>query len=112
MGYATNTQLFRENKKVYEGCLSDFLDKGAIDKNKPNDVKQLDFKMKKGKLMANVLKPKDIGTHYTYRVYAVTNNGIHYPSKETPVTVISGIKEYSYTIDKNRATIPNTLVNT
>jgi len=112
MGYATNTQLFRENKKVYEGYLSDFLDKGAIDKNKPNDVKQLDFKMKKGKLMANVVKPKDNGTTYTYRVDAVTNNGIHYPSKETPVTVISGIKGYSYIIDKNPATIPNTVVNT
>lgn len=112
VGYATETQLFRGSEKIYEGKLSDFEDTQASDKAKPNKVVDYSVSTASGKQYLNIVEPKDNGTPYKYTVKAISNDGSGvYSSEEKTVNVTSGIKGYSYVIDKKPSTNPSGTVN-
>lgn len=112
VGYATQTQLFKGNEKIYEGKLSDFEDTQATDKAKPNKVVDYSVSTASGKQYLNIVEPKDNGTPYKYTVKAISNDGSGvYSSEEKTVNVTSGIKGYSYVLDKKPTTNPSGTVN-
>ena len=112
VGYASPTQLYRGSEKIYEGKLSDFEDTQATDKAKPNKVVDYSVSTASGKQYLNIVEPKDNGTPYKYTVKAISNDGSGvYSSEEKTVNVTSGIKGYSYVIDKKTSTNPSGTVN-
>lgn len=112
MGYATQTELYRDNEKIYEGKLSEFEDVEATDKEKPDKVIDYNVTKEGNKQVLSVIKPKDNGTEYEYRIDAISNDGSgKYSSETEKVEVTSGIKGYSYVIDKNKNTKPNGKIN-
>ncbi|WP_242306410.1 LamG domain-containing protein [Bacillus cereus group sp. BfR-BA-01317] len=110
-GYATEVELYRDGKKVYKGLMSDFADREAIDKEKPDMVRKITFNGNKDDLSISFDKPKDVGTKYTYNIKGLSKNGETPLSKNKEVEVTAGIKGYSYLIDKNPTTIPSNNVN-
>ncbi|MFE8094401.1 hypothetical protein [Bacillus toyonensis] len=111
MGYATEVELYRDGNKVYRGYNSEFEDKGATDKEKPDMVRKITFNGDKDDLSINFEKPKDLGTKYVYNIKGLSKTGETPLSKEKEVTVTSGVKGYSYVIDKNKNTIPSDKIN-
>ncbi|HFJ9376762.1 TPA: LamG-like jellyroll fold domain-containing protein [Bacillus paranthracis] len=112
IGFATKVELQRDNKKIYEGYNSSFEDMNAIDKEKPGKVNKAKF-IKDGKsLQIEMEKPKDKGTTYNYKIRGLSEKGITPFSENKPITIVSGVKGYSYVIDKNAVTEPNNTLNT
>lgn len=111
MGYATEVELYRDGNKIYKGYNSEFEDKGATDKEKPDMVRKINFNGNKDDLSINFEKPKDLGTTYVYNIKGLSKTGETPLSKEKEVTVTSGVKGYSYVIDKNKNTIPSDKIN-
>ncbi|WP_283747839.1 LamG-like jellyroll fold domain-containing protein [Bacillus thuringiensis] len=110
-GYATEVELYRDGKKVYKGLMSDFADREAIDKEKPDMVRKITFNGNKDDLSISFEKPKDVGTKYTYSIRGLSKNGETPVSKNKEVEITAGIKGYSYLIDKNPTTIPSNKIN-
>lgn len=110
-GYATEVELYRDGKKVYKGLMSDFADREAIDKEKPDMVRKATFNGSRDDLSIFFDKPKDVGTKYTYSIKGLSKNGETPVSKNKEVEITAGIKGYSYLIDKNPTTIPSNKVN-
>ena len=112
LGYATRTQLFRNGEIIYDGYLSDYKDKEAVDKTKPNKVTDFHVMTENKNTYLQIVEPRDNGTTYNYMVRAISNNGgAIYDSEIQTVNVISGIKGYSYLIDDNPNTTPNGNIN-
>lgn len=112
LGYATRTQLFRNGEIIYDGYLSDYKDKEAVDKTKPNKVTDFHVMRENKNTYLQIVEPRDNGTTYNYMVRAISNNGgAIYDSEIQTVNVISGIKGYSYLIDDNPNTTPNGKIN-
>lgn len=110
-GYATKAELYRNNTKVYEGYLSDFQDSGATDRANPHPI--VPTLIQNGQnVVWKFARPQDLGTEYEYYVNAISKSNIVTPSKKQIVNVTSGIKGYSYVIDKNPSTIPDDTVDT
>lgn len=112
MGYATKVQLFREDVKLYEGLLSDYEDKAAKDKAKPNKVETINVKGEGGNLKLNITKPDDNGTKYNYTLKTLSKTDVVESVVSTEALVNSGIKGYSYVIDKNSSTVPDNTIDT
>ena len=110
-GYATKAELYRDNTKIYEGFLSDYDDKAATDKVKPNKVESVTLSLKDGNASFNIVRPNDNGTKYSYQVMSVNHQGQKTPSIKKDVTITSGVKGYSYVLDKNPNTVPGTTIN-
>lgn len=110
-GYATKAELYRDGAKIYEGFLSDYDDKAAIDKAKPNKITSANLSMKDGKAILDIDRPKDNGTKYTYQVMSVNHQGGKTPSVKKDVTITTGVKGYSYVLDKNPNTVPDNKIN-
>ncbi|HHT7008792.1 TPA: hypothetical protein ACTZ3A_001331 [Bacillus cereus] len=110
-GYATEVELYRDGKKIYKGLMSDFADREAIDKEKPDKVRKATFNGGRDDLSISFDKPKDLGTKYTYSIKGLSKNGETPVSKNKEVEITAGIKGYSYLIDKNPTTIPSNKVN-
>ncbi|SME50672.1 hypothetical protein BACERE00183_04568 [Bacillus cereus] len=111
MGYATEVELYRDGNKVYKGYNSEFEDKGAIDKEKPDMVRKITLNGDRDDLSIAFEKPKDLGTKYVYNIKGLSKTGETPLSKEKEVTVTSEVKGYSYVIDKNKNTIPSDKIN-
>ncbi len=112
VGHATQTELSRDGKKIYEGKLSEFEDKSATDKEGPNIVTDYSVKVDSSKQTLMVKEPSDNGTSYEYQIKAISNDGSGtYTSDKEIVEVTSGIAGYSYVIDKNKSTNPNGNIN-
>ncbi|MED0951007.1 hypothetical protein P4T70_23285 [Bacillus mobilis] len=112
VGYATKVQLQRDGSKIYEGYGSEFEDMNAIDKEKPNKVMKATVVKEDKNLNVKFDKPKDRGTNYKYKIKGISENGETPFSTEKSVEVISGIKGYSYVLDKNPKTEPGNTINT
>lgn len=110
-GYATKTQLFRDNVMLYEGYLSDYEDTTATDKSNPNKVSSLNVKYENGKFFGDIQKPSDNGTTYNYQVKALGKNG-DFLSTPKGITIESGLDGYSYVVDTNESTIPDNVIDT
>lgn len=112
LGYATQTELYRDGQRIYQGKLSDFEDKQSNDKAKPDKVIDYNVSLKSGKQYINVVEPEDNGTQYNYQVKAISNDGSgEYWSDTKNVNVVTGIQGYSYVIDKNKNTNPSGNIN-
>lgn len=108
MGFATRTQLFRGNTLLYDGYLSDYEDKNATDKAIPNKVSNFTTSRNGEQLFLHITKPNDNGTNYSYTVKAISNKGTStYTSPIKTVHIKTGIKGYSYVIDRQATTNPN-----
>jgi hypothetical protein len=109
-GYATKAELYRDGTKVYEGFLSDYDDYVAVDKVAPNPVSKINVANNGNTINVTFDTPSDKGTTYNYQVKAVKHNGDVIGSEVKPITVISGIKGYSYVIDSIPNTTPDNIV--
>lgn len=119
VGYATKVRLYRDGNKIYEGYDSELLDKEATDKVAPPKVSNIKTNISKnstslvGSIDITYNETSDVGTTYKYNISSVNNSG-----KETPISasenvdVISGIKGYSYVIDKIATTNPDNIIDT
>lgn len=119
VGYATKVRLYRDGTKIYEGHNSELSDEAATDKNAPSEVSNIKVNVTKNENALSSLidvtydNASDNGTTYRYNISAIDKAG-----KETPVsaskniTVVSGIKGYSYIIDKIPTTIPDNVIET
>lgn len=112
MGYATKARLFRGDDKIYEGLLSDYEDKEAIDKAKPNAVDYVSVKAKNEKVIMNIQAPLDNGTSYDYTLKSVSDRGDLVASETKKATVTTGIDGYSYVVDTNSGTVPDDTIDT
>ena len=121
IGYATKVRLYRDGSKVYEGYEAEFNDTTAIDKTVPDKVsltsintnmEMVDASKSQRKLKINFDEVKDNGTSYDYQISSVDKEEVESPKSETLTqTVTSGLKGYSYVIDKNPNTNPSNTVN-
>lgn len=112
MGHATRTQLYRDNQVIYDGLLSDFDDEGATDKARPAAATAYTISKTGNKVNLQLVEPNDNGTNYNYKVKAISNDGkTSFLSDLKTINIKSGIKGYSFIIDKNSATIPNNTMN-
>ncbi|PLS19582.1 hypothetical protein CVD28_03960 [Bacillus sp. M6-12] len=111
MGYATKSRLYRGDTLLYEGYLSDYEDREATDKEKPNSVSNLEVKASQGSIIMDIDRPSDSGTPYEYTIKAVSNKGDTVASEKKNVTVVSGVDGYSYVVDANAFTVPDNIVD-
>ncbi len=101
-GFASKAQLFRDNKLVYEGYLSDFLDSEAVDRAKPEPINNINISNEGNKIKVSWTQPKDNGTIYMYQIRGVSSSGDYSPlSDPRYITVTSGIKGYYIKVDQN-----------
>ncbi|WP_110925961.1 WxL domain-containing protein [Bacillus massiliglaciei] len=112
LGYATKSQLFRGDKKIYEGYLSDFTDSEAVDKTKPDKVGNYSIQKENDKFYISIKPVEDRGSEYKYSVGAVAHDGSLYKSAIETVEITSGVKGYSFVFDNNPNTNPGTNINT
>jgi hypothetical protein len=111
-GYATQATLYRDGTQIYQGYLSDYDDTSAIDKASPGQVSGISFTGSLGSVKATFSPAQDNGTTYNYQIQGNSVNGTTPLSANNPVTVTSGIKGYSYVIDKNPSTEPDNVMDT
>lgn len=111
VGYATRTQVLRDDEVIYDGYLSDLEDTTARDKSKPDSISNYQIQKENNKTFVVFEKPKDYGTTYEYVVKAIPKNGIPLTSEKEEIEIISGVKGFSYVIDDNPHTIPNNTIN-
>lgn len=110
---ATRSELYRGDKLVYSGYNSQFVDSEAIDKIAPERAKVEEVELTHDVAKVTLLKTNDYGSEYEYKMRGVTSDGTQTIfSNPEKVTITSGFKGYSYTVDANPSTIPNTSVNT
>ena len=118
LGYATKVKLYRNNSKIYEGYASTFNDTSATDKATPNTVTNIKYDMDIDNNLNRSINvtfnaSEDNGTSYNYNITSVDNDNIESPLSITKTqTVTSGIKGYSYVIDKSSSTVPDNTVDT
>lgn len=109
---ATRSELYRGDKLVYSGYNSQYVDNEAIDKIAPDKATVKTVEMNHDVAKVTLLKPTDYGSDYDYKMRGVTSDGTQTIfSNPEKVTITSGIKGYSYSVDTNPSTIPNTSVN-
>lgn len=110
---ATRSELYRGDKLVYSGYNSQYVDNEAIDKIAPGKATVKTVEMNHDVAKVTLLKPKDYGSDYEYKMRGVTSDGTQTIfSNPEKVTITSGVKGYSYSVDTNPSTIPNATVNT
>lgn len=107
VGYATRTQLLRDGKIIYDGYLSDFEDKEATDKGKPDVVSAYNVLNEGNHTYISFKKPSDFGSSYEYELRAINRNGNVVSNTNEVIEIISGTKGFSYIIDNNPNTIPD-----
>lgn len=116
VGFASKTKVYRNGTKIYEGYNSEFTDT-AMDTTAPGTISNINFSTKYLGSNKNLLKIDfnnaiDNGTEYKYYSIGVSRNGVDSSkSNEVVANVKTGIKGYSYTIDKNPNTIPDNTVD-
>ena len=114
-GYATKVKLYRDDNLIYEGYESQYNDKSAIDKKSPimNEVKVDSlYEGDNRKITMSFDKVVDDGTLYNYSIKSIGNSGKEtFLSENKSITIISGLKGYSYVIDKNANTVPGNTIN-
>lgn len=112
LGYATKTKLYRDDKLLYEGYLSDYRDTSSKDMSAPKMIGKTTVTRTQNNIDVSFAPAKDVGTDYSYRIQAVANDGKTTPlSKSVNVNVMSGIKGYAYVFDKYPISNP-TVLNT
>lgn len=120
VGYSTKIRLYRDGSKIYEGFDSQYNDTNSIDKVKPDNIlpRSISANMKlsdnksKRSIEISFDTPEDNGNIYNYQVSSVSSEDKESPlSESVAVNVVSGIKGYSYIVDKNPNTIPDNKVD-
>ena len=119
VGYATQVKIFRDNSLIYSGYESEFSDTTANDTTAPSKVSNIttemtmvDTETSTRNLTINFSGSTDYGNTYSYRIQGISSNGETPLSEEEETIVISGVKGYSYVIDKSSSTIPDNTVDT
>lgn len=119
VGYATKVKLYRNNTCVYEGYGNSFEDKVAKDVLGPSIVSNIktnvvrDLKDGNSTVSITYKEPVDVGSEYSYRIATVNKFGVESAvNNNYKAVVTSGVKGYSYVIDKNSETIPDNVINT
>ena len=118
LGYATKVRLYRDNNKIYDGYASSYNDTSATDKKAPTIVTGIKYNMNldssyNRNLNITFNASEDIGTTYNYNITSVDKNNVESPLSKTQTQVVkSGLKGYSYVIDKSSSTVPDNTVDT
>lgn len=118
IGYATKIKLYRNSTCIYEGYGNSFEDKVAKDVLGPSMVSDIkttvirDLKDGTSALNITYKEPTDVGSEYSYKISTVNKFGTESVLNNYKAVVMSGIKGYSYVIDKNSETIPDNVINT
>ena len=120
VGHATKVRLYRDGSKVYEGYEAELNDTTATDKAVPTLVSNINSTMEvinattsTRRINISFKNASDNGTSYDYQISAVSNEGVETPkSNVLTETVTSGVKGYSYVIDKSPTTVPDNTVDT
>lgn len=112
-GYATRVNLYRDGVLIYDGYNSSFTDEGPRDKGKPvlgNISATANSETKK--ITVDVTNSYDTGTTYNYQIKSIGRSGEQtFKSKNYPLEMKSGLQGYSYVLDKNPTTTPNSVVD-
>ena len=119
-GHATKVRLYRDNSLIYEGYESLFNDSSSTDKVAPTTVsnivsnmEMIDANNQLRKLTLTFNESEDLASVYNYQVSGISKDGVETPkSSILPLEVISGLKGYSYIIDKTPTTVPDNSVDT
>lgn len=111
LGYATKAQLFRNGTMIYEGYLSQYKDTGIVDKASPNKVSNISYSKEGDKWYAIFSNPSDNGTDYNYNVKSIFKDNSSSTSSTKKITMLSGVKGYSYIIDNNPTTVPDNTID-
>lgn len=114
IGYATESEVFRDGQSVYRGYLSDFEDTAAVDKAAPSAPSGGGITIDANRKPVISWNPaSDNGTTYQYQIKGYPRNdpatALSVPQS---VTVTSGIKGYSIVLDQNPNTVPPAVVTT
>lgn len=118
LGYATKVKLYRNNSKIYEGYASTCNDTFATDKANPNAVSNIKHQITiddnyNRDINITFNASKDNGTSYSYNITSIDKNNVESPLSKTQTKILtSGIKGYSYIIDKSPSTIPDNTIDT
>ncbi|WP_186785982.1 fibronectin type III domain-containing protein [Paenibacillus agilis] len=112
-GHATRVNLYRDNNLIYDGYLSDYEDKTAVDHAAPHPVHNLGVSVVK-RIPQITWAPSagDNGTTYNYKIQGIAPSGASTMSDNLPVTVTRGLKGYSILVDTNPNSIPDNVVET
>ena len=120
VGYATKVRVYNGATKVYEGYGSSFKDTSVKDVQAPGIVKNLTGTLTKdggdstkNKITFKFNAATDADSIYTYTAKAVSKSNVESSSSNTiKANVKTGIKGYSYVIDKSSSTNPDKIVDT
>ena len=120
LGHATKVRLYRNDNLIYEGYESDFSDTTSIDKVAPTAVSNINSNMtmidtntSTRKLTLTFDESEDLASIYNYQISAISKDGVETPKSSTEsLEIMSGLKGYSYVIDKNSNTNPDNSVDT
>ena len=121
MGFAPSVVVYRDNKEIYKGSESTFLDSGATDTTAPNEInsstinvnmEMINTDKSERKITINFDETTDKESIFTYNIKSVGKNGESPLSKTISLDMASGIKGYSYVIDKSSSTVPDDTVDT
>lgn len=112
-------KLYRNNQLIYEGLDNHLDDINATDKTAPNpiDLKTIRWNVKAtsnntSQLNIQFNAPNDLGSNYTYQISSINSYGVEsLKSKPVSETVTSGIKGYSYLIDRNPTSEPDNTID-
>lgn len=116
-GYANEIRIKRNNKEIYNGYDTSFIDTEAKDVNKPNKVESIQSNIILKDSLTNQIKvnftaPEDNGTEYTYTATASFDGNESPVSKPIKSIVKTGIEGYSYIVDINSSTEPDNTIDT
>lgn len=115
LGYATKVKLYRDESLIYEGYDSSYNDTDARDEIAPtlNIIsKDSSFDNDSVNTVINV-DSIDKGNSYSYAIKSIDKDGKDtFLTENKVVKVESGLKGFSYVIDKNKETIPDNTVDT
>ena len=106
IGYATQAELYRNGQKIYEGKLSNFEDKLATDKAKPDMIEDYIVNKTDDNIYLKPTQPSDNGSEYNYQLKAISHDGSEHLSDIKSINVMSGIEGYSFKISNKSEDIP------
>jgi len=89
-----------------------WLDHSAQDITPPEKVSNINISTDEQKVSISFQEPIDKGNTYQYYVHAIGETGNTANSPIVSATITTGIKGYSYVIDKNPDTIPDNIIDT
>lgn len=114
IGYATESEVFRDGQSVYRGYLSDFEDTAAVDKAAPSAPSGGGITIDANRKPVISWNPAlDNGTTYQYQIKGYPRNDPATAlSAPKSVTVTSGVKGYAVVLDQNPNTVPPATVTT